>query len=46
MAPTGTTVGVLDVRRAKLIVPTRVIPGMDALLKAEAVAFVSLWSSV
>jgi hypothetical protein len=46
MAPTGTTVGLLDVRRSRLIAPTRVIAGMDALLKAEAVAFVSLWGSV
>jgi hypothetical protein len=31
-----TTVGMLDVRRAKLILPTRLVPGIDALLKAEA----------
>lgn len=45
-APRGTTVGVLDVRRARLLVPTRTIQGMDALLNAEAAAFVSLWNSL
>ncbi len=40
------TPSVLDVRRAKLFVPTVPIPGMDALLNAEAVALATLWSSL
>jgi hypothetical protein len=38
--------GVLDVRRSKLYVPTVPIPGMDALLKAEAAALTTLWASL
>jgi hypothetical protein len=38
----GAAVRVLDIQRARLIVPTRTIEGVDALLKAEAAAFVSL----
>jgi hypothetical protein len=45
-APKGTSVGILDVRRSKLFTPTVSIPGMDAFLKAEAIAFSSLWASV
>jgi hypothetical protein len=45
-APAGTTVGVLDVRRSKLFVPTVKIAGMDALLTAEAAALVSLWEAI
>lgn len=45
-AAAGTTVGVLDVRRSKLFVPTVNIAGMDALLKAEATALVSLWEAI
>lgn len=45
-APQGTTVGVLDVRRSKLFTPTVSIAGLDALLKAEALAMVALWNTV
>jgi len=37
---------VLDVRRAKLYVPTVSRPGMAALLQAEAAAFTALWEGV
>jgi hypothetical protein len=40
------SVGILDVQRSKLLVPTRTIPGIDALLRAEAAGFVSLWSEL
>lgn len=40
------TPAVLDVRRAKLYVPTVERPGLDALLKAEAAALTSLWKSI
>ena len=46
LAPQGATVGVLDVRRAKLYTPTRDIPGMDALLLGEAAALVTMWRAV
>ena len=39
-------VGVLDVRRAKLFVPTKTDPGIDALLAAEAAAFSTMWDGV
>lgn len=42
----GTTAGILDVRRSKLYVPTVTKPGMNALLKAEAAAFTSLWEEL
>jgi hypothetical protein len=42
----GTVAGVLDVRRARLLVPTVDIEGMDALLAAEAAAFSALWNSI
>lgn len=42
----GTTAGILDLRRARLYVPTVAKPGMAALLKAEAAAFNSLWESI
>jgi hypothetical protein len=45
-APAGTTVGVLDVRRSTLFVPTIVVPGLDALLAAEALAMVTLWNAI
>lgn len=45
-AAKGTTAGILDLRRAKLYVPTVVKPGMAALLKAEAAAFSSLWEEL
>jgi hypothetical protein len=45
-SPSGTTVGVLDVRRARLHVPTRTIAGMDALLKGEAQALTTIWQSI
>jgi hypothetical protein len=45
-APAGTTVGILDVRRSKLFVKTTSIPGMDALLVAEAAAMASLWEAI
>lgn len=44
--PSGTTAGILDVRRARLYVPTVTKPGMSALLAAEAAAFGSLWESL
>ncbi len=46
IAPADTTVGVLDVRRSKLFIPTVDILGLDALLDAEAVALVSLWDAI
>lgn len=42
----GVTAGILDLRRARLYVPTLTKPGMNALLKAEAAAFTSLWESI
>lgn len=39
-------VAVLDVRRGRLHVPKREIPGIDALLAAEAAALVVLWRSL
>lgn len=36
-------VGILDVRRAKLFTPTRLIPGIDALLAGEAASFATMW---
>jgi hypothetical protein len=38
------TVGVLDVSRSRLITPTRLVPGIDALLAGEASAFVEMWN--
>jgi hypothetical protein len=38
-----TTVGVLDVKRSKLFVPTREIADLDALLHGEAAALVGIW---
>jgi hypothetical protein len=46
VAPQGTMVGILDVRRSKLYTPTVLIAGMDALLDAEAAALASMWGSV
>jgi hypothetical protein len=45
-AAKGTNAGILDLRRAKLYVPTVTKPGMAALLKAEAAAFSSLWEEL
>ncbi len=42
----GITAGILDLRRARLYVPTVPKSGMTALLKAEAAAFSSLWESI
>jgi hypothetical protein len=42
----GVCPGILDLRRAKLYVPTVTKPGMSALLKAEAAAFTSLWEEL
>lgn len=39
-------VGVLDVRRGKLFVPTKPFEGLDALLSAEAAAFTTLWEKL
>jgi hypothetical protein len=38
-----TSVGVLDVRRGKLFIPTREIADLDALLHGEAAALVEIW---
>ena len=38
------TSGILDVRRGRLITPTRTIPHIDALLAAQAVSFATLWN--
>jgi hypothetical protein len=38
-----TEVGVLDVKRSKLFVPTREISDLDALLHGEAAALVGIW---
>ncbi len=35
--------GILDIRRGKLITPTRTIPNIDALLAAQAASFATLW---
>jgi len=40
------TVGILDIRRAKLITPTRQIPGIDAWLQGEASAMSTMWDQV
>jgi hypothetical protein len=39
-------VGVLDVRRGKLLMPGRSVPGMSALLESEAIAFRNVWYSL
>jgi hypothetical protein len=44
--PAKATPAVLDVRRSKLYTPTVERPGLDALVKAEAAAFNSLWQSI
>jgi hypothetical protein len=40
------TVAALDVLRGKLIKPTRLVPGIDALLKGEAACFLEMWESL
>jgi len=46
--PAGRTfaVAVLDVPRARLVVPTVPIPGLDLLLKSEAAAFIQIWQGL
>lgn len=39
-------VGVLDLRRGKLHVPTRLVAGIDALLQGEAASFVTMWNAL
>jgi hypothetical protein len=45
-APANTTVGILDLRRGKLLIPTVAIDGLDGLLKAEAAALLTLWEAI
>jgi hypothetical protein len=42
----GATVGVLDVIRSKLFTPTRVVSGIEGLLRGEAASFVEIWRSL
>jgi hypothetical protein len=42
----GATVAVLDVIRSKMFTPTRVVRGIDALLRGEAASFVEIWRSL
>jgi hypothetical protein len=42
----GARVGILDMRRHNLIAPTRLIPGIDALLAGEAAAFAQMWDLI
>lgn len=44
-APNGCTMGVLDIRRSKLITPTVPIDGLDTMLRAEAAYWVTAWSA-
>ena len=44
--PVGTTMAVLDVRRAKLITPSVPIPTVGAMLDAELSYIASLWPNV
>jgi len=46
LAPKDTVMAVLDTRRSKLIVPTVPIPGLDALIQAEAAYWQTLWPLV
>lgn len=39
-------VGILDVRRSRLIVPTKSLAGLDPLLAGEAASFVTMWEQV
>lgn len=45
-APGGCIMGVLDVRRSKLITPTVPINRLDTMLRAEAAYWVSAWSDL
>lgn len=45
-ADKDTIMGVLDMRRGKLYAPTVPIPGVDALLVSEAMAFLHLWNEL
>lgn len=38
--------GILDVRRGKLYVPSSPIPNLDILLRGEARAFQGMWSEL
>lgn len=42
----NTRVGILDARAGRLITPTRLVPGIDALLAGEAAAFVTMWNAL
>ena len=39
----NTTVGILDVPRARLIPFDNPVPGIDALLHGEALSFTTMW---
>jgi hypothetical protein len=41
-----TVVGVLDVQRGRLITPTRTIPDIEALLRAEALSLLEIWRNL
>lgn len=45
-APDSCVMGVLDVRRSKLIKPTVPIVGLDTMLRAEAAYWVSAWADL
>lgn len=45
-APDGCVMGVLDVRRSKLITPTVPISGLDTMLRAEAAYWVAAWQDL
>ena len=44
--PDGRVMGVLDVRRSKLITPTVPINGLDTMLRAEAAYWVAAWQEL
>jgi len=45
-APGGCVMGVLDVRRSKLITPTVPIDGLDTMLRAEAAYWATAWQEL
>lgn len=45
-APSGCMMGVLDVRRSRLITPTVPIEGLDTMLRAEAAYWISAWQDL
>jgi hypothetical protein len=45
-SPAGAVMGVLDVQRGRLIVPTVAVPGLKAIVDAELAYIAALWAKV